>query len=140
VLLLLSLGLYGDRVLAGYFCRPLDPGDLVFLEEELDALGVLGAHRAGAFHGDAVIELHITDGDAEIGGVRHFCRDRCCFEQRFGGNAAPQDAGAAQAFALDDGDRHSELSAADRADIPGRSPAYEDHVVRSHFLFSSSWA
>src|SRR2546423_4030681 len=73
VLLFFPVDFHRNGVLAGDFSDALDPGDLVFLEEILDALRVLVADGARALHRHAVIELDITNRDAEIlGGVRDF--------------------------------------------------------------------
>src|SRR5438477_7613864 len=51
-------------------------------------------------------------------------------EQRFGWNAAPQQARAAERFLLlDDGGLQSELRRADRRDVAARAGANHDHVV-----------
>ena len=53
-------------------------------------------------------------------------------EERLGGNAAPQHAGAAQGFALDDGTGETELRATDRAHVTGGTAAKNDDVESSH--------
>src|SRR6185437_16166854 len=108
VLLILAVrGLDGDGVLAGEDAGALDVGDLVFLEQELDAFGVLGAHGARTFHRHAVFELHFAHADTEVRGVLDTVGDRSGLEQGLGRDAAPQDAGAAQTFALDDRSRQT---------------------------------
>ena len=138
MLLFLAVRFYRNRVLAGDFSDAFDPGDLVFLEEVLDALGVLSADGAGALHRDTEVELHVADGNAEILGVRDLCGERCRFEKSLGGDTTPKDAGTAESFALDDCDGHSELGSANRADIASRTPAYENHVKTCHFVFGKS--
>ena len=134
VLLFFALSLNRDGILADYFSGSLDPRDLVLLEQELDALGVLGADRAGALHRDAVIERDVANGDTELFGLGDLGRERCRFEQRFGGDAAPENAGAAQPLALDYCHGHSKLCSANGAHVSRRPTANEDHVVRGHFL------
>src|SRR3954463_8059969 len=136
MLLFLVVCLYGDRVLAGDFTDAFDPGDLVLLEEVLDSLRILSADGARAFHGDAEIELDVADGNAEILGVGDSGGQGCRLEQRFRRDAAPKDAGAAEPFALDHCDRHSELRGGNGADVTSRPAAYENHVVRSHLSIS----
>ena len=55
------------------------------------------------------------------------------FKERFGGDAAPEDAGAAESVALDYGDGQSKLGGPDCADVPCGSAANKDHIERSHF-------
>ena len=68
----------------------LDPRDLVLLEQELDALGVLRADGARALHGDAVVELDVADGDAEVGGVLDAVGERGRLEERLGRECSPR--------------------------------------------------
>ena len=120
---------------------PGEPGvavhavDLVLAEEELDALGVRGDHlllalqdaghvdRDFALHLDAVL-LRLARGVQHLGGV----------EQRFGGDAAAQEAGAAETLVLlDAGDLEPQLPGTDRGDVAARSgPDHRDVVLR-HF-------
>src|SRR6185369_13183732 len=101
--------LYAHAVLAGELRRTLDPGDLVLLEEELDTLGVLRADGARALHRDAEVELHLAGRDAELGSLLQLLGDVGRFEQRLGGDAPPDDARAAEPFALDDSGVETEL-------------------------------
>ena len=75
--------------LSGELRGALDVGDLVLLEEELDALGVLRADGARALHGDAVVGLHLAEVDAELGGVAGAVGDGGGLEEGLGRNAAP---------------------------------------------------
>ncbi len=118
-----------NGVLRGDASVALDPGDLVLLEQELHALRVLVAHSARALHRNAVIELHLTRADPEFRALLHLLGDRRGFQQCLGGNAAPQDAGAAEPFALDDCNGETELRGADCADVSGRSATDEDHII-----------
>src|SRR5690606_37027007 len=122
----------GDLAAAGERRGALDVGDLVLLHEELDTLRVLGAHAARALHGHAVVELHLADGDAELPGVPDLDSHCGGLEQRLGGNAAPEHAGAAERLTLDDGGGEAELGAADGANVAGGAAADEDHVEGSH--------
>src|SRR5438045_4846484 len=51
-------------------------------------------------------------------------------EQRLGGNAAPEHAGAAEPFALDDRGVEAELAGSDGAHVPGRSAAEDRKSTR----------
>ena len=100
-----------DALLAGQARGALDPVDLVLLEEHLDAAGEARHHLVLAgVHG------HHVDADAGavdageapfLGALRHLQRVRV-FEQRLGGNAAPDQAGAAERLLLLD---HRDLEA-----------------------------
>ena len=85
----------GDSILANQLRGSLQPGDLVLLEQELDAFRVLLAHGAGTLHGDAVFELDVASSDPEFLGVLQSARDRRRLEERLGGNATPKHAGPA---------------------------------------------
>src|SRR5436190_3030191 len=133
VLLLLSVRrLHTDGVLARELRRALDPGDLVLLEQELDPLRVLRADGARPLHRHAVVELHLAGRHTEVGRLLHLLGDVCRLEQRLRRDAPPDDAGAAEPFALDDGGVEAELGGADRADVAGGAAADADHAERSH--------
>ena len=112
-----------DGLAGAEHAHALEPGDLVLLEEELDALGVLGADRTRALHGDAVVQRDLLGRDAELLALRDLLRDGRGFEQRLGRDAAPEHAGAAEAFALDDADVEAELGAAEGGDVTGGAAA-----------------
>src|SRR6266550_2951225 len=134
VFLFLAFDFHCDRVLPCDSAGALDPRDFVFLEQELYALGVLGADRAGALHRHAIVELYVADGDAEILGVRDFSGKRSGFEKGLGGDAAPEHAGAAESFPLYDPHSHSELRTTDGAHVSGGSTTNENHIERGHLL------
>jgi hypothetical protein len=51
------------------------------------------------------------------------------FQQRFGRDAAPVEAGATSAVSLDNGDFFSELSCADCSNVARRAAANDDEIV-----------
>jgi hypothetical protein len=59
-------------------------------------------------------------------------RQRRRLEQRLCRDTAPEDACPAQALALDDGSRKTQLTTTDGAYVAGGPAAEEDHVERSH--------
>src|SRR5258708_5672705 len=127
VLLFLSLlAFHADATLTLPFPRTLLPRDLVLLEEELDALGILGADATRAFHGDAEVELRLTHVHAEVLRLLHLLGERCRLEKGLGGNAAPEDARTAEPLALHDGGVEPQLRGAGGAHIPrGAAPQGE---------------
>ena len=114
--------------------RPLalEPGDLVLLEEKLDALRVLQAHGPRPLHRGTEVELQRAGRDPVVARVPHLVGERRALQQGFGGDASPQNTGAAQALSFDHADGQSELRRADRTYVPGGSAADEDHVKRGH--------
>src|SRR5258705_2162914 len=118
--------------LAGKMRRPLDPVDLVLLEEELDPPGEAGD--------DAILaRLDLVHVDRGRGGgkrdtpflcvANHLERVRV-LEQRLRGDAAPNQAGAPKRFLLlDNGNFLPELRAADCGDVPTGTGADDHHVV-----------
>jgi hypothetical protein len=135
---LVRLGLAVGRADRDALAAPVDGGralelrDLVLLEQEADALAVLRADRPRALHGGREVERDVAEGDAVLGGVLEAVGEVGALEQRLGGDAAPEHAGAAERLALDDGGAEAELGAADRADVPGGAAAEDDDVVGSH--------
>mmetsp|Transcript_31043 Transcript_31043/g.99107 ORF Transcript_31043/g.99107 Transcript_31043/m.99107 type:complete len:511 (-) Transcript_31043:619-2151(-) len=125
--------LLGDLHLPGAveLAPTLDVGDLVFLEEPLDALGepgdglVLGRHQlvnveGDAGHVDAVLGHVVLSIVVHVAGV----------EERLGGDAADVEAGAAEATAaLDAGHLHAELGGLDGTDIPARPAPDNDEIL-----------
>ena len=96
-----------DLALAHQPRGPLDPVDLVLLEEELDALGEpaddLVLARVHLLHVDR--RRAVGNHHAPLFRVLHDLQRVGVLEQRFGGNAAPDQTGAAERFLLlDDGD------------------------------------
>ena len=87
----------------------LDPFDLVLLEQELDALGEPGHDfvfaRLHLIHVDA--DGAFADRDAPLLDVLHDLQRVRVLEQRFGRNASPDQAGAAERFLLLDDGRSS---------------------------------
>src|SRR5690606_8866131 len=133
VRLLLSIfTLHGELLRAGEPAGAANPGHLVLLEEELDALRVLRAHGTGSLHRNAEVQRDIADVHAELRSMSDPGSEVCGFQESLRRNAPPEDAGAAERLTLDDGRREAELSAADGAYVGRRAAAQEDDVVRSH--------
>ena len=114
--------------------RALDPVDLVFLEQELDALRQTGDDAVFAR-----VHLRHVDADGRLGAspsvmphslrLLHDLERVRVFEQRLGRNAAPDQAGAAERLLLlDDRDLKSELRGADRGHVAAGSGADHDDV------------
>ena len=121
-----------DAALSRQARRALDPVDLVLLEQELDALGQAAD--------DPVLPLlHLRHVDRDRGladGNPPFLRvlddlQRVrVLEQGLGGNAPPQQAGAAERLLLlDDGDLQAELRGADGGHVPAGARADDDDVI-----------
>ena len=128
-----------DAESAGEPRGALDPVDLVLLEQHLDAAGQARDHLVLArVHGGHVD----PDGGAVDAGqapflrrLRDFQRVRV-FEQSLGGNAAPNQAGAAERLLLlDDRDLEAQLRGANRGDIStGAGANHYNVVLVSHNL------
>jgi len=74
----------------------VDAGHLVLLEQELDPLGVRVDHLLLAVLRPGQVEVGGGDVDPEDRGALDLVQDRGGVEQRLGGDAAAQAAGAAQ--------------------------------------------
>ena len=130
-----------DDAVAGQSCGPLDPVDLVLLEEELDPLGqadddlvLAGMHL---LHVDR--DRHsrtVTDRHAPLLRALHNLQRMRVLEQGLGRNAAPDEAGAAERLLLlDTGYFEPELGGADRGHIPtGAGSNHDDVVFVGHFF------
>ena len=125
-----------DRDLArrGDAAPALEPVDLVLLEQEFDALGVLadhvvlvGQHLFPVDLGRRALQAHLF----EI--VLRLVQLVAGVQQRLGRDAAHVQAGAAQGFApLDAGGFQAQLGAADRGDIAAGAGADDDDIVVGH--------
>ena len=123
-----------DLALARQPGGALDPVDLVLLEEELDALGEAADNLVLARVHLAHVDRRRTVGNhhAPLLGVLHHLQRVGVLEQRLGGNAAPDQARAAERFLLlDDGDLLAELRGPDRGHVAAGTGADHDDVVRS---------
>ncbi len=112
--------------------RPLQPLDLVLLEQELDAAGQF-LDRGSLFalqRGE--IELDLTGLDPELcqRAMRGLVEQLRAMQQRLGGNAAQIEASPAQRLArLGAGDLEAQLRGADGGDIAAGSGADDEEVV-----------
>src|SRR5262249_32537385 len=103
--------------------------DLVFLEEELDALVELGGDLARAaddpvpIQSDRAVEL-----DPPELGLAELLDQLGVGEQGLAGDAPPVQAPAPELGPLDAGDVHAQLRGTDGADIPGGAAADDDEV------------
>ena len=107
------------------------PGDLVLLEQSLDAAGDRLDDRVLARQQLGEVELHVARDDAvrrQLMGEGEVALAR--LEQRLARDAADVQAGAAErGVLLDAGDAHAELGGADGGDVAARSGADDDQVV-----------
>jgi hypothetical protein len=113
--------------------RALDVGDLVFVEQELDALGEVGDDLVLAAHHRRQVERRAVDLHAvRRQPVRRFLVKVRGLQQRLRGNAADIEAGPAKRTALlDAGGLETELRCADGAHIAAGSAADDDEVELS---------
>ncbi len=108
----------------------MEGGDLVLLEQELDALGVavdgvlLVGHQLGK------VDLRGRDGDAHAGKAMARLGEKLGgMQKRLGGNAADIEAGAAMGSALfHHGHVHAELGGADGAHIASGAGADDGQI------------
>ena len=127
-----------DFPVAGKATRALDPLNLVLLEEEFDALGdarddlVLPLVNAG--HVDRGLGVGLAETDAPLRRLLRDLERMGVFEERFGRDAAPVEAGSSErGLALDDGDAKAELRCANGGDVPaGAGPDHYDVKRVSH--------
>ncbi len=111
--------------------RAFDPFDLVFLEQELDALGQPGDDfvlaRLHLIHVDA--DGAFADRDAPFLDVLHDFERVRVLQQRLGRDASPDQAGAAERLLfLDDGGLQSQLRRADGRDVAAGSRANHHNI------------
>ena len=107
----------------------MDDGDLVLLEQELDAAHVLVDDRILARGQRAVVEAHaIGPGQPELDTLlRHAMEQVSRLQQRLGRDAAAVQAGAAELVSLDEAHVHAELRGANGAHVA--HPATQDQQV-----------
>jgi hypothetical protein len=97
----------------------VEDGDLVLAHQELDALGVRGDDLVLARGDLGVVDRGLFDDDPELVGVLDLVVDVGRMEQRFGGDAAPQQARTAEPrVLLDDGDLHADVRGVDGCRVP----------------------
>src|SRR5579883_2776022 len=116
----------------------LDPIDLVFLKQELDALGMLGDDLVLAVLYAGEIEPGILALNAFFVGVNEAFPDVGGMEQRLGGDTSHQQARTAQAGVLfHQGGLEPVLRAANRGGITARATPNHNQVV-GHFKFQDN--
>jgi hypothetical protein len=107
--------------------------NLVLLEQHLDAAGEPGDHLVlAAMHGrHADADARALDtGEPPLAGALGNLERVGVLEQRLGGDAAPDQAGAAERLlTLDDGHLEAQLGGANRSHVATRSRADHHHVV-----------
>ena len=104
--------------------------DLVLLQQKADAGIELARDIARALDDGRRIEAELAlDGDAVILRMLRVMINFGRAQQRFGRNAAPVEADAAQMFAFDDGGLEAQLRRADRRDIAAGSAADDEDVI-----------
>ena len=131
---------YVHAAVAGQTGRAFDPVDLVFLEEELDALAQAADDPILA----GVHLRHVDPDGTRRKGLRGACRKGhtpvlgmldnfqrvCVLEQRLGRDAAPQQTRATKRLLLfDNGGLESELRGADRGNVAAGAGANDNQVV-----------
>src|SRR5438445_3435556 len=104
--------------------------DLVLLEQELRAAPELVDHSLLPLQHRRPIDLPALGLDAERGGTMDLVSQLRGMEERFGGNAAAVQAGAAHLLFLDDCDLESQLGSSNSTDIPGGAAADDGYVKR----------
>src|SRR6266853_920618 len=121
-----------DSALAREACRAFDPVDLVLLEQELDPLGETADDAVLA-----LLHLRHIDGDRRFADrdppflrVLHDFQRMRMFEECLGGNASPEQAGAAQGLLfLDDSNFEPQLGGADGGHVPAGAGADDNDVI-----------
>src|SRR5262249_31977863 len=91
--------------------------DPVLLEQEADALGDLVGDVARALDDRGKVRAHALDDHAELARAVRVLEDLGGLEKRLRRDAAPVEADAAEAFALDARGLEPELRCADRGDV-----------------------
>ena len=137
-----AITLDGDFALGGDAALALEPVDLVLLEQELDAGGVVFDDLVLVGHHGRQVQLDRAELDAMTReGVLGFLELLGTGQQRLGRDAADIEAGAAQRLALFDAGRlQAKLCGADGGNITAGSTADDDNVVgflRHLFFFAS---
>src|SRR5581483_50970 len=123
-----------DLAAAEQLAEAEQAGDLVALEQHLDAAGVGLAHRDAAFLHLLQVQLDLAHADAVHGQlVLRLVVQLGGFQQGLGGNAAGVEAGAAEGIgavgvdpAVDAQGLHAELGGADGGGITGGTSADDD--------------
>ena len=116
---------------AGEAAEAFDAGDLVFLEEEVEALDVFGDDGVFALEDCGPVEGGGADAvDAEFGGVLEVVPDFSVEEEGLGGDAADVEAGAAElGGGFDQGNLEAVLGGADGRGVTGGAAADDCDVV-----------
>ena len=110
-------------------CTAFNDVDPVLLHQELDAARQLRGNAARALHDGIQVKGRVfnlqTEGSGMLGEVKHLSGA----QQRLGRDAAPVEADAAKALALDDRRLHAELACADRGNVASGTGADDDEIV-----------
>ena len=126
---LLSFGDDFDDAAIGDASEAGEAFDLVLLEQELDALGILVDDRLLAILSGFEVETDIPDSDPEFFRPVDLLVDFGVLQQGLGGDAASMRAGATdERILLDDRHLHAELTGANSGDVSARAAA-DDHDV-----------
>ena len=111
----------------------LHPLDLVLLEQELDAFGVLVDDFFFARQHVGPVDLHPADFKTQFSAIFDVVVDIRVMQQHFGGNAADVQAGAAQErVLLDDNRLQAKFARANRSNVTARTAPDDRHIVLSH--------
>src|SRR5262249_9082877 len=106
-----------------------DHGDLVLLHEKADAVVESFGDGARALYDSGGIVGDVTRRQSVILGVLQIVQNLSRAQQRFGRDAAPVEANAAEIFTLNDGGLESKLCGPDRGDVASGSRTDDDNVV-----------
>ena len=103
--------------------------DLIFLEQELDALAHAGGHLAAALHHSGKVHLSLSDRDAVILGMAYVFKHLGALEQGLCRDAAPVEAYPAEFGFFHHSHFHAKLGGADGRYIAAWTTADHDQVV-----------
>ncbi len=120
----------------GEHAGAIEHGDAVFLHQEFDAAAQLLDHTLFARLYLREIETHPLGNEAEIARIFHLAQQIGGGEQRFSGNAAEIQTGAAHKTFLDQRRVQPMLRRLDRRHISPRPPTQDSHIKPSlrHYL------
>jgi len=123
-----------DRPVAHQLPGPTDDGHAAGFEKSLNAFDELVDHRAFPLLRRGPVEGDVVGDDAEWGAALGKRVQLRRLEQGLGGNAATDQAGAAQPVLLDDGCVRPELRGAERCHVSARSATHHHDVERSRHI------
>ena len=117
---------------AGQPARALEHLDLVLLEEARHAARQRLDDLRAALHDGGVVDLGVSDLQAEVAGVADLLEHVGGAQDRLGRDARVVEAAPADRVLLHNRDLHAELGGADGGHVAARARADDDAVVGSH--------